>query len=124
MIGKNTRMTGGNIIQNTIKVKLIIEKMKALMYLLLIVILITVKEKIKVVKWFLMNVKKASKYLIKNCSLSFVDGKMIYVFKVDGAIQTIEIRHPKVKMDVPDYIQFQRNVLLLFDFLRSKYIEE
>ncbi len=44
--------------------------------------------------------------------------------EVDGSIQTIEIRHPKVKMDVPDYIQFQRNVLLLFDFFRSKYIEE
>ena len=71
-----------------------------------------------------MNVKKASKYLIKHYSLSFVDGKMIYVYKVDGAIQTFEIRHPKVKMDVPDYIQFQRNILLLFDFFRSKYIEE
>jgi len=83
-----------------------------------------VKEKIKVVKWFLMNVKKASKYLIKHYSLSFVDGKMIYVYKVDGAIQTIEIRHPRVKMDVPDCIQFQRKVLLLFDFFRSKFIEE
>ncbi|MFZ1562561.1 MAG: hypothetical protein WAT37_21650 [Saprospiraceae bacterium] len=83
-----------------------------------------VKSKIKVVKWFLMNVIKASKYLITHYSLSFGEGKMKYVYKIDGATKSMEIRHPKVKMDVPDYIQFQRNVLLLFDFYRSKYIEE
>jgi hypothetical protein len=83
-----------------------------------------VKSKIKVVKWFLMNVKRVSRFVITHYSLSFVDGKMIYGYKVEGAIQKLEIRHPKVKMDVPDYIQFQRNVLLLFDFFRSKYIEE
>jgi len=83
-----------------------------------------VKSKIKVVKWFLMNVKRASRYLITHYALSFGEGKLKYVYKIDGATKSMEIRHPKVNMDVLDYIQFQRNVLLLFDFFRSKYIEE
>ena len=83
-----------------------------------------IKSKIKVVKWFLMNVKKVSKYLISYNVLSFTGGKMMYVYKIDGVTKTLEIRHPNMKMDVPDCIQFQRNILLLFDFFRSKYIEE
>lgn len=68
--------------------------------------------------------KKASKYLITHYSLSFGEGKLKYVYKIDGATKSMEIRHPKIKMDVQDCIQFQCNILLLFDFLRSKYIEE
>lgn len=82
------------------------------------------KAKLKALKWLLKNIHKAAKFVVKHFELSFIDDKLYYVFQASGQSCTIRIRHPKVKLDVVEFMQFQQCVSDLIEFFTYKFIEE